>query len=164
MDQAYAAGQLRFSAVLQSLRQPQAFHRYLAPLRAAEWVVYAQPPFGGPQHVVEYLSRYTHRVAISNRLLHMQNGQVSFRYKDYRHPQRPKLMTVSAQEFIRRFLLHALPSGFQRIRYYGFLSNCHVPTNWITAVSAWPSPAPISITVRSFGTGREASARATMRS
>ncbi len=119
-------GELRFFGELESLRDPQAFARYLAPVREIDWVVYAKPPFGGPRHVIEYLGRYTHRVAISNpRLLELQDGQVSFRWKDYRHPQRPKVMTVSAEEFIRRFLLHALPPGFQRIRYYGFLANCH---------------------------------------
>ena len=81
---------------------------------------------GGPRQVLEYLGRYTHRVAISNsRLLALTEGRVSFRWKDYRHPQRPKVMTVSAEEFIRRFLLHALPRNFQRIRYYGLLANCH---------------------------------------
>jgi hypothetical protein len=88
--------------------------------------VYAKAPFGGPQHVLEYLGRYTHRVAISNRrLLALESGQVSFRWKDYRDHNRQKTMIVSASEFIRRFLQHALPPGFQRIRYYGFLANCH---------------------------------------
>jgi hypothetical protein len=89
-------------------------------------VVYAKAPFGGPQHVLEYLGRYTHRVAISNRrLLALEEGQVSFAWKDYRDGQRQKVMTISAEEFIRRFLQHALPPGLQRIRYYGFLANCH---------------------------------------
>jgi hypothetical protein len=126
LEKACAEGQLRHFGELESLRDPQAFARYLAPVREIDWVVYAKPPFGGPQHVLAYLGRYTHRVAISNqRLLGLEDGQVSFRWKDYRHPQRPKVMTVSAEEFIRRFLLHALPPGFQRIRYYGFLANCH---------------------------------------
>ena len=126
LAKAHAAHQLQFFADLEPLRDPQAFARWLAPLRQAEWVVYAKPPFGGPQQVLQYLGRYTHRVAISNpRLVSLQHGQVSFRWKDYRHPQRPKVLTVSAHEFIRRFLLHALPAGFQRIRYYGFLANCH---------------------------------------
>jgi len=85
-----------------------------------------QGPFGGPQHVLEYLGRYTHRVAISNRrLLALEDGQVSFQWKDYRDRQPQKVMTLSADEFIRRFLQHAVPPGFQRIRYYGFLANCH---------------------------------------
>src|ERR1039457_5929888 len=88
-------------------------------------VVYAKPPFGGPQQVLEYLGRYTHRVAISNqRLQKLEDAQVTFEWKDYRDTQL-KPMTLSADEFIRRFLLHALPPGFQRIRYYGFLANCH---------------------------------------
>jgi len=126
LEKAHADGRLRFFGAWESLRDPHAFTRYLAPLRETQWVVYAKPPFGGPQQVLEYLGRYTHRVAISNqRLMALENGQVSFRWKDYRHPQRPKVMTLSAEEFIRRFLLHAVPRGFQRIRYYGFLANCH---------------------------------------
>jgi hypothetical protein len=126
LEKAYAAGQLHFSGELERLQDPAAFSRYIAPVRQTEWVVYAKPPFGGPQQVLEYLGRYTHRVAISNqRLIALENDQVSFRWKDYRHPQRPKVMTLAAHEFIRRFLLHSLPPGFQRIRYYGFLANCH---------------------------------------
>jgi len=125
-EKAYAAGQLQFFGDLEALRDPKAFARYLAPLRKSKWVVYAKAPFGGPQHVLEYLGRYTHRVAISNRrLLALEEGQVSFAWKDYRDGQRQKVMTVSAEEFIRRFLQHALPPGLQRIRYYGFLANCH---------------------------------------
>lgn len=126
LREAHAAGQLRFFGDLESLRNPAAFAGYLAPLDKCKWVVYAKAPFGGPQHVLEYLGRYTHRVAISNRrLLQLQDGQVSFAWKDYRDSQQSKAMTVSAEEFIRRFLQHALPPGFQRIRYYGFLANCH---------------------------------------
>jgi len=126
LAKAYSAGKLQFFGDLQPLRDPQAFARYLVPLRKCKWVVYAKAPFGGPQHVLEYLGRYTHRVAISNhRLLALENGQVSFEWKDYRDADRVKVMTVSAEEFIRRFLQHVLPPGFQRIRYYGFLANCH---------------------------------------
>jgi hypothetical protein len=126
LQAAYAAGRLQFFGHLEALRAPSAFARYLAPLRTSPWVVYAKAPFGGPHHVLEYLGRYTHRVAISNRrLLALENGQVSFDWKDYRDRQAHKVMTVSAAEFIRRFLQHALPPGFQRIRYYGFLANCH---------------------------------------
>ena len=126
LEKAYADGQLQFFGDLEPLRDPQSFTRFLAPLKKSKWVVYAKAPFGGPQHVLQYLGRYTHRVAISNkRLQALKDGQVSFEWKDYRDSQRLKIMTVPADEFIRRFLLHALPSGFQRIRYYGFLANCH---------------------------------------
>jgi Putative transposase/Transposase zinc-binding domain len=126
LAEAHTTGQLQFFGDLEPLRDPQAFARYLAPLKKKDWVVYAKAPFGGPQHVLEYLGRYTHRVAISNRrLLALEDGQVSFQWKDYRDRQQQKVMTVSAEEFIRRFLQHALPPGFQRIRYYGFLANCH---------------------------------------
>ncbi len=126
LEKAYADGQLQFFSDLEPLRDPSAFAQFLAPVRQTEWVVYAKPPFGGPPQVIEYLGRYTHRVAISNqRLVALPDGQVSFRWKDYRRPEQPKVTTVSAEEFIRRFLLHALPPGFQRIRYFGLLANCH---------------------------------------
>src|SRR5580704_15991707 len=130
LEKAYAQDQLQFFGDLERLRDPSAFARYLAPLRRSKWVVYAKPPFGGPQRVLEYLGRYTHRVAISNsRLLKLEDGQVSFAWKDYRikgaPAQQHKAMTVPAEEFIRRFLQHALPPGFQRIRYFGLLANCH---------------------------------------
>ena len=126
LKKAYAAGKLQFFGDLESLRDPRAFANYLAPLGKSKWVVYAKAPFGGPQHVIEYLGRYTHRVAISNRrLLALENGEVSFAWKDYRDAGKDKVMTVSAEDFICRFLQHALPPGFQRIRYYGFLANCH---------------------------------------
>ena len=96
----------------------------MAPLRKKKWVVYAKKPFAGPQQVLDYVGRYTHRVAISNnRILNIQHGQLTFRYKDYRHGSQQKTMSLSADEFIRRFLLHVLPDGFHRIRYYGFLGN-----------------------------------------
>jgi len=126
LERAYAQRQLHFFSSLEDLRDPPVFVQYLAPLRAIDWVVYAKPPFGGPRQVIEYLGRYTHRVAISNeRLVGLRDGAVTFRWKDYRHEQRSKRMTLSADEFIRRFLLHSLPRGFQRIRYYGLLANCH---------------------------------------
>ena len=125
LNQAYAAGKLEFFGELADLVDPSQFARFLAPLKNSKWVVYAKPPFGGPDKVLEYLGRYTHRVAISNeRLLSLENGEVTFAWKDYRDGQK-KRMTVSAGEFIRRFLQHSLPPGFQRIRYYGFLANCH---------------------------------------
>jgi hypothetical protein len=126
LRQAFDKGQLQFHGELKPLQTPAAFRRHLAPLGKRDWVVYAKPPFGGPRHVLEYLGRYTHRVAISNqRLLAVDNGQVAFQWKDYRQPHHLKRMTLSAEEFIRRFLLHALPPGFQRIRHYGLLANCH---------------------------------------
>jgi hypothetical protein len=124
LQTAFNSGKLSFSSSLQHLQDPQAFAQYLAPVRQTEWVVYAKRPFGGPEQVLAYLGRYTHRVAISNnRLLSMQQGKVSFRWKDYRDHDSCKTMTLEAHEFIRRFLLHVLPGGFQRIRHYGFLAN-----------------------------------------
>jgi hypothetical protein len=121
---AFANGKLRFFSSLERLRDPQTFAQYLAPLRQVEWVVYAKPPFGGPERVLAYLGRYTHRVAISNnRLLSIDQGKVSFRWKDYRDDNRQKIMALEADEFVRRFLLHVLPVGFQRIRHYGFLAH-----------------------------------------
>jgi hypothetical protein len=108
------------------LHEPAAFRRYLTPLHGAKWVVYANRPFAGPAQVLDYVGRYTHRVAISNnRLVSVDNGKVSFRWKDYRDGDRQKTMTLDGEEFIRRFLIHVLPDGFHRIRYYGFLANCH---------------------------------------
>jgi Putative transposase/Transposase zinc-binding domain len=121
---AFDAGKLEFFSSLQSLRNRSSFLDYLAPVREAEWVVYAKRPFAGPEQVLDYVGRYTHRVAISNnRLLDIAEAKVTFRYKDYRHHAQQKNMTLQAEEFIRRFLLHVLPEGFQRIRYYGFLAN-----------------------------------------
>ena len=126
LAKAYAAGELHFFGDLTPLCAPTAFARYLAPLQDKKWVVYAKAPFGGPRHVLEYLGRYTHRVAISNRrLLALQDGQVSFEWKDYRNAGKSNVMTLPAEEFIRRFLQHVVPTGLQRIRYYGFLANCH---------------------------------------
>src|SRR5215470_16339871 len=121
---AFDAGKLQFFSSLEPLRERRAFFRHLAPTRATKWVVYAKRPFAGPEQVLDYVGRYTHRVAISNnRLLDIAESKVTFRYKDYRHEAQQKTMTLQAEEFIRRFLLHVLPVGFQRIRYYGFLAN-----------------------------------------
>jgi putative transposase len=126
LQQAFDAGELQFFSSLESLQERPAFSHYLAPIRCAEWVVYAKAPFAGPEEVLEYVGRYTHRVAISNdRLLDMADGMVRFRWRDYRDHNRQKTMTVSADEFIRRFLLHVLPEGFHRIRYYGLLGSRH---------------------------------------
>ena len=115
---------MRFFAALEPIRERLAFAQLLSRAKALEWVVYAKRPFAGPQQVLDYVGRYTHRVAISNnRLLDIDNDQVRFQWKDYRDGGQGKTMTLSANEFIRRFLLHVLPNGFQRIRYYGFLGN-----------------------------------------
>jgi hypothetical protein len=126
LQDAFAAGTLRFGASLAALTDQPAFATHVAPARRIDWVVYAKRPFAGPQQVLDYVGRYTHRVAISNeRLLDVEGGHVRFRYKDYRADSAPevKTMTLLATEFIRRFLLHVLPAGFHRIRYYGFLGN-----------------------------------------
>ena len=121
---AFAAGELRFSGDLAVLGDAKAFAAQCALLRRIDWVVYAKQPFGGPEQVLAYLGRYTHRVAIANsRLVAMTDEGVSFRWKDYRHAGRQKIMTLDAGEFMRRFLLHVLPPGFHRIRHFGFLAN-----------------------------------------
>jgi hypothetical protein len=123
---AFEAGELGFFGELAALAQPALFARRLRDLSRIDWVVYAKPPFGGPEQVLAYLSRYTHRVAIANsRLVSLADRKVSFRWKDYRCASKRKLMTLDAGEFIRRFLLHTLPDGFHRIRHYGFLANSH---------------------------------------
>jgi hypothetical protein len=117
-------------------------------LRKTKWVVYAKPPFGRPERVLDYLGRYTHRVAISNnRLQQLEDGLVTFAYKDYKDEQQRKLMTLPADEFLRRFLLHVLPEGFQRIRHYGLFSNRHRAENLtrcreLLGVSAPVAPLP----------------------
>jgi len=121
---AYRRGKLRCRGRLVRLADPATWHRWLQPLERAEWVVYAKPPFGGPHQVLKYLARYTHRVAISNqRLVTVADGQVTFRWKDYAHGHQHRTMTLNAIEFLRRFLLHHLPKGFQHIRHYGVLGN-----------------------------------------
>jgi hypothetical protein len=116
--------QLIFAGSLQPLENEQAFRSFLRPLFRQNWVVYAKPPFGGPHHVLGYLARYTQRVAITNhRLVAFEHDQVTFRWKDYALGNKKKKMTLSAQEFLRRFLLHVLPRGFVRIRSFGFLAN-----------------------------------------
>lgn len=121
---AFDAGELQFSSSLEALRVRRTFRRYLGACMKTEWVVYAKQPFAGPEQVLNYVARYTHRVAISNdRLLSIDDGKVQFRWKDYRKGNAPKVMTLDANEFIRRFLIHVLPDGFHRIRFYGFLAN-----------------------------------------
>jgi hypothetical protein len=126
---AFAAGDLRFSGALAALGEPAVFAQRLAGLGSVEWVVFAKPPFAGPDAVLSYLGRYTHRVAIANsRLVRLTDSEVAFTWKDYRDRGRTKVMTLSADEFIRRFLLHTVPDGFHRIRHIGFLANGHRTT------------------------------------
>jgi hypothetical protein len=126
---AYEAGQLALAGSVESLRDPAEFRQLLGTLYRQRWVVYAKPPFGGAEQVYRYLGRYTHRVAISNaRLVALEHDRVTFRYKDYADGAREKRMTLDAEEFIRRFLLHVLPKGFVRIRHYGLLAGRNVDT------------------------------------
>ena len=130
LKQAYDEGKLQFAGDLEYLAQPVAFNRLLNKARKKKWVVYAKRPFGGPGQVLDYLGRYTHRVAISNnRLLGLKDGSVTFSWKDYRDGDKNKEMTLDAREFIRRFLMHVLPDGFQKIRYFGFMANRHRAAN-----------------------------------
>ncbi len=145
---AYRAGKLRFSGSLENLAKESNFTAHIAPLRRIQWVVYAKKPFAGPKQVLAYLSRYTHRIAISNRrLTAIDDTHVSFTWRDYAHGSRQKIMRLDAQEFIRRFLLHVLPDGFQRIRHCGFLANGHRRTK-LAAIRALlavkPQPAVLS--------------------
>jgi hypothetical protein len=124
LQAAFEVGALGFFGDLAHVREPAAFAKLIGEMSQIEWVVYAKPPFGGPEQVLAYLGRYTHRVAIANsRLVDIEDGQVAFRWKDYRHHDKAKVMTLAADEFIRRFLSHTLPDGFHRIRHYGFLAN-----------------------------------------
>ena len=126
LDKAYRKGLLTFHGELKRLDDPQAFHDILQTTRLKPWVVYAKKPFGGPEKVLDYLARYTHRVAISNhRLTKFQNGRITFTLKNYRQGGQKQVLTLDGTEFMRRFLLHALPSGFMRIRPFGLLANCH---------------------------------------
>ena len=145
LQQAFDAGQLHFSGTLHALSDPSGFAAHLQPTRETDWVVYAKPPFAGPRQVLEYVGRYTHRVAIANqRLLDMDDGHVRFRYKNYRAApsQTPHTMTLDAPEFIRRFLLHVLPSGFHRIRYYGLLGHRHRAQHLAQCRHLLGTPAP----------------------
>jgi hypothetical protein len=152
LEQAYQRGEVQFHGRLSSLAEPARWRRWLAGATRSEWVVYAKRPFGGPELVLKYLARYTHRVAIANsRLVKYQDGQVTFRYKDYAHGGQSRMMTLAAREFVRRFLLHVLPEGFMRIRHYGYLANrrrheklarCRELLS-VTATAAAPEAPPI---------------------
>jgi hypothetical protein len=124
LQAAFHSGDLHFHGTLLHLAEPRAFRAWLRTLYRHDWVVYAKRPFGGPEHALRYLGAYTHRVAISNhRLVAMEDGQVTFRWRDSAHGNKKRLMTLPTDEFLRRFLLHVLPRGFVRIRNFGFLAN-----------------------------------------
>jgi hypothetical protein len=124
LDQLFEHNRLQFHGSLQQLASPDTFSHFLWQLSHKDWVVYAKPPFGGAEHVLNYLARYTHRVAISNhRLVAYEDQRVSFRWKDYAHGSKNKIMTVTAHEFLRRYLLHVLPKGLVRIRHFGLFAN-----------------------------------------
>ena len=143
LARAFDTGALKLAGTTATLAQPSAGQRLFSALCKHEWVVYAKKPFGGPQQVLDYLGRYTHRVAISNnRLARIEDDRVSFRYKDYAHGNRRKVLTLEAGEFIRRFLLHVLPRGFMRIRHYGLLANRAKRLKLAQARSALDQPPP----------------------
>jgi hypothetical protein len=147
LQQVHRAGKLQFFGEHMALAGADAFKAWLAPLRECEWVVYAKRPFAGPEAVLAYLSRYTHRVAISNsRLLALDERGVTFRWKDYRAKgkTRYKAMTLGPEEFMRRFLLHVLPGGFHRIRHYGLLANCSRAASLATARQLLRAPPPVT--------------------
>jgi putative transposase/transposase-like zinc-binding protein len=146
LQASFQARELGFFGELAALAEPAAFAGLIARMSEFEWVVYAKPPFGGPEKVLAYLGRYTHRVAIANsRLASIENGQVAFRWKDYRCRDKAKVMTLEADEFIRRFLTHTLPGGFHRIRHYGFLANGHRAAKLALCrlLLAAPTPQPV---------------------
>jgi hypothetical protein len=143
LQAAFGKRELVLFGNLERLMEPAVFARLLGALRNVEWIVYAKRPFAGPQQVLEYLGRYTHRVAIANsRLLACENGRVSFRWKDYRADNKSKMMTLDAEEFIRRFLLHVLPKGFRRIRHFGFLANACRAAKLAAIRTALQAPQP----------------------
>ena len=151
----FRRGKLVFAGALKLLDNARSFSRFLHLLHTRDWVVYAKKPFGGPEHVLHYLGRYTHRVAISNhRLLSFQDGRVSFRWRDYAHGNKKRKMTLSADEFIRRFLLHVLPRGFVRIRYFGWMANRH-RTRLAALCRAWLDAQPPPPRLRDNGSGRK---------
>ena len=152
LQHAFEAGRLRCIGSLEQLGDPHAFRQHVVSARAIEWVVYAKRPFAGPRQVLAYLGHYTHRVAIANqRLIDLTDGHVRFRWKDYRRASQVKTITLPATEFIRRFLLHVLPTGFQRIRYYGLLGNRHRTEKLVRCrrlLDMPPASAPPTDTIR----------------
>ena len=151
LREAFAQGRLQFPGALQPLATEAAFRAFLRSLYRQSWVVYAKPPFGSPAHVLHDLARYTHRVAISNhRLVAVTDDTVSFRWTDYRHGSQVRTLTVDAEEFLRRFLLHVLPKGFVRIRYFGFLApRCRTAelAQCRQALAVAPIPPPTDVPV-----------------
>ena len=149
LRQAFQRNKLVFHGVCLPLAQEKAFATFVRSLFRQDWVVYAKPPFGGPEHVLQYLARYTHRVAISNhRLLSVDNHQVRFRWKDYAHHNKRRTMTLSNEEFLRRFLQHILPRGFPRIRYFGWLANRRrgtLPPICRNCLACDPPPTPATV-------------------
>lgn len=144
LQKAFNTGELQFFSSLEPLRDKAAFATYLAAAGRPEWVVYAKAPFGGPAQVLRYLGRYTHRVAISNnRLLGLEDGRVRFLWKDYQHEGAKRVMNLEAEEFIRRFLLHVLPAGFQHIRSYGFLANRYRESKLALCRELLGTPTPV---------------------
>lgn len=140
---AHQEGRLTFHGELARLTNLEAFRQYLAPVRTIDWVVYSKPPFGGPEQVVQYIGRYTHRVAISNhRLVNLEDGRVAFRWRDYRDGNSQKVMTLSAHDFIGRFIQHILPERFVRLRSYGILSTRNRPTKLARCRELLQAPAP----------------------
>ena len=152
LQKAYRAGQLEWHGRLAALAEAAAFRSWLQPLYSQKWVVYAKAPFAGPETVLKYLARYTHRVALSNRrLLQVADGRVTFSYHDYRHGARARELTLGADEFLRRFLQHVLPRGFVKIRHYGLLrsrgrderlARCRAQLAWLGLAAAVTAAAP----------------------
>ncbi|MGH8789357.1 MAG: IS91 family transposase [Cupriavidus necator] len=165
LRRAFDAGALRFYGPLAPLSDAQAFAAWLAPTAQAEWVVYAKPPFGGASQVLDYLGRYTHRVAICNHRLQRFDGDaVTFQWKDYKHRGASRTMTLAADEFIRRFLLHVLPDGFKHIRSYGLLANRHRAAKLATCRRLLGVAAPAEDTSRVIDDYRDRYQRLTGRS
>jgi hypothetical protein len=149
LREALVKGRLGFYGQLRELAHPARFEELVAPLEDKEWVVYAKPPFGGPQQVLRYLAQYTHRVAISNgRLLALEEGRVRFRWRDSRDSNQIKEMSLDAVEFIRRFLLHVLPGGFVKIRHFGFLSNRNRLSMVQCCRELLPASPPLSVIIK----------------
>jgi hypothetical protein len=158
LRRSFQKGKLQFHGELESLAHPLAFEALCQKAGRMEWVVYAKRPFGGPEQVLKYLARYTHRVAISNRrLLSMEDDRVTFEWKDYAAGNQTKTMTLEAVEFIRRFLLHVLPSGFVHIRHFGFLANRKRKEGLTLCRSLLAAPQAASASVDSLGSRDSAS-------